>query len=78
MLSNPKVPPDMSRRLYEAAPGRDKRWLAFPNADHNDAELGAGERMVEEIAELIIRHEQGAVVKLGEVASVGWGHKERE
>jgi len=35
-------------------------------------------RSVEEIADLIIRQEGSAAVRLGDVATVTWGHKERE
>jgi uncharacterized protein len=42
------VPEEQSRRVYEAAPG-PKRYLVIEGADHNDAELAWGERMIEEV-----------------------------
>lgn len=42
------VPFEHSRRLFEASPAAAKRFVAFPGADHNDWELLAGDRLVEE------------------------------
>jgi fermentation-respiration switch protein FrsA (DUF1100 family) len=42
------VPPDHSRRLYEAATAR-KEILVLPEADHNDVELLAGDEMIDAI-----------------------------
>ncbi|MGD9547655.1 MAG: efflux RND transporter permease subunit [Candidatus Krumholzibacteriia bacterium] len=49
--------------------GRDSQFLIRTVNEFDD---------VEEIADLIIRQQEGAVVRLGEVATVSWGHKERE
>jgi fermentation-respiration switch protein FrsA (DUF1100 family) len=43
------VPPEQSRRLFEAAPG-PKRLLEIPGAGHNDYVLLAGEEMIAAIA----------------------------
>jgi uncharacterized protein len=42
------VPPEHSRRLYAAAP-EPKRFVLIPGADHNDAELLAGGRLMDEV-----------------------------
>ncbi|MBI2324128.1 MAG: alpha/beta hydrolase [Chloroflexi bacterium] len=42
------VPLSHSRRLYEAAP-EPKRFVAFDGAGHNDLELLAGRRLIDEI-----------------------------
>jgi fermentation-respiration switch protein FrsA (DUF1100 family) len=42
------VPPEHSRRLYEAARGA-KRFVLIPAADHNDFELLAGQQLMDEI-----------------------------
>ena len=39
------VPPEQSRRLYQAAP-EPKRLVLIPGADHNDPELLAGDRLI--------------------------------
>jgi fermentation-respiration switch protein FrsA (DUF1100 family) len=44
------VPEALSRRLFEAAGTRAKRYVSMPGADHNDPALTAGEVMFEEIA----------------------------
>lgn len=43
------VPLSESRALFDAAPGSVKRLLVVPRADHNDGELFAGDRLLEEI-----------------------------
>jgi fermentation-respiration switch protein FrsA (DUF1100 family) len=42
------VPAAHSRRLFEAAP-QPKRFVLLPGADHNDLELLAGPRLVDEV-----------------------------
>ncbi|HVS12816.1 MAG TPA: alpha/beta hydrolase [Thermoanaerobaculia bacterium] len=42
------VPMRSSRALYEAA-REPKRWVVIPGADHNDLELLAGPRMLDEV-----------------------------
>ena len=42
------VPAVLSRRLYEAAAG-SKRYVEIPGADHNDAELFTGGRLLAEV-----------------------------
>lgn len=46
------VPPTQSRELYELA-GEPKELVVIPGADHNDAELVAGETMTEAIVRFI-------------------------
>jgi fermentation-respiration switch protein FrsA (DUF1100 family) len=46
------VPPSSSRRLHEAAPG-PKHWVEFPGAGHNDWEIAAGDRMLDEVAAFV-------------------------
>jgi len=46
------VPPSSSRRLHDAAPG-PKRYLEFPGAGHNDWEIAAGDRMLDEVASFV-------------------------
>jgi fermentation-respiration switch protein FrsA (DUF1100 family) len=43
------VPLSESRALFDAAPVPVKRLLVVPRADHNDLELFAGQRLLEEI-----------------------------
>jgi uncharacterized protein len=43
------VPPEQSRRLYEAARGPNKRFALISGADHNDLELLAGARLIDEL-----------------------------
>jgi fermentation-respiration switch protein FrsA (DUF1100 family) len=42
------VPPEQSRRLYDAAPG-SKRFVLIEGADHNDFELLAGQQLIAEV-----------------------------
>jgi len=42
------VPPENSRRLYEAAP-KPKQWAVIAGADHNDDELLSGKQMLDAI-----------------------------
>jgi fermentation-respiration switch protein FrsA (DUF1100 family) len=42
------VPTELSRRLYDAAPGAGKRLVIVPGADHNDAALHDGRLVVAE------------------------------
>ncbi|ULE34163.1 alpha/beta hydrolase [Mycobacterium sp. IDR2000157661] len=49
------VPASMSRRLFEAA-NEPKRWLLVPGAGHNDLELLAGPRMLDEIGRFLSEH----------------------
>jgi fermentation-respiration switch protein FrsA (DUF1100 family) len=46
------VPIDNSRRLYEAAETA-KTLLVLPDADHNDDELLAGDKMIQAIARFL-------------------------
>src|SRR5262249_9324788 len=46
------VPPEQSRRLYESVSG-DKRLVLIAGADHNDFDLLAGRRMMDEIARFL-------------------------
>jgi fermentation-respiration switch protein FrsA (DUF1100 family) len=46
------VPPDYSRRLYDAATA-PKELLLIPGADHNDDELLDGDTMIEGIARFL-------------------------
>jgi len=47
------IPVSQSRRLYEAAPAAARRWLLLPGADHNDFEMLAGDRLIEEVRGLL-------------------------
>ncbi|MGH3561321.1 MAG: alpha/beta hydrolase, partial [Mycobacterium sp.] len=40
------VPPELSRRLYDAA-GEPKRFLLVPDSDHNSLELLVGPKMID-------------------------------
>jgi fermentation-respiration switch protein FrsA (DUF1100 family) len=42
------VPAAHSRRLFDAAP-QPKRFVLLPGADHNDLELLAGPRLLDEV-----------------------------
>jgi fermentation-respiration switch protein FrsA (DUF1100 family) len=50
------VPADLSRDVYDAVPGSDKRWLLVAGANHNDAELVHGAELVTETAAFVSRH----------------------
>jgi uncharacterized protein len=54
------IPPEHSRRVYEAAVG-PKRWVLIPDADHNHTELLAGERFIREIVAFLAEHAGTAV-----------------
>jgi fermentation-respiration switch protein FrsA (DUF1100 family) len=43
------VPPSQSRELFDAAPIAAKRFVLVDAADHNDYELLAGRRLIEEV-----------------------------
>ncbi|HVR33571.1 MAG TPA: alpha/beta hydrolase [Acidimicrobiia bacterium] len=47
------VPIDQSRRVLEAAAGF-ARLLELPDADHNDAELASGDRMIAEVTGFLV------------------------
>ena len=49
------VPARQSRRLYEAAAG-PKELVMLPDADHNDLELMAGERMIDAVVRFVSAH----------------------
>lgn len=49
------VPVEQSRAVYEAA-REPKRLVVIPGADHNDHDLLAGERLVEEIVAFLEEH----------------------
>lgn len=53
------VPPQLSRRLYDAA-GEPKRWFSIPDAGHNDRALLDGERMIDEIVNFLGEHVEGS------------------
>ena len=46
------VPPDQSRRLFDAAPG-PKRLALIPGADHNDVALLAGRQLLTVVGEFL-------------------------
>lgn len=46
------VPPDQSRRLYDAAP-EPKRFVVIQGADHNDFELLAGDLLIAEVTRFL-------------------------
>ena len=46
------VPPDQSRRLFDAAPG-PKRLALIPGADHNDVALLAGQQLLTVVGEFL-------------------------
>jgi fermentation-respiration switch protein FrsA (DUF1100 family) len=46
------VPPDQSRRLYEAAP-EPKRFVLIAGADHNDAELLDGQQLITAVTQFL-------------------------
>ncbi len=46
------VPPDQSRRLYEAAP-EPKRFVLIPDGDHNDASPAHRQRSIDEVARFV-------------------------
>jgi len=50
------VPVSQSRELFEAAPDGRKRFLALPGVGHNDYELIAGKRMIDETVEFLIAY----------------------
>ncbi|MEW6486548.1 MAG: alpha/beta hydrolase, partial [Thermodesulfobacteriota bacterium] len=47
------VPLSESRVLFDAAPVSVKRLLVVPRADHNDGELFAGKRLLEEVGRFL-------------------------
>jgi pimeloyl-ACP methyl ester carboxylesterase len=47
------VPAVQSRRLHAAMPRPDARLVVIPAADHNDLELLAGRRLMDEIASFL-------------------------
>jgi uncharacterized protein len=49
------VPFDQSRRVYDSATGVPKKFLAIPNADHNDDDLLDGDSMLDEVARFLGR-----------------------
>jgi fermentation-respiration switch protein FrsA (DUF1100 family) len=44
------VPPDLSRRAYDAAASEPKRWVEVAATHHNDEALLAGEEMLAEVS----------------------------
>lgn len=48
------IPPAQSRRVAEAAPGSAK-YVEVPGADHNDAALLAGDRLIEAVVTFLAR-----------------------
>lgn len=59
------VPPSHSRRVFEAAAG-PKRYVSIPGADHNDEELLAGERLMQELLRFLNE-------AAGSPVSTAWG-----
>lgn len=49
------VPPDLSRRVHEAA-GEPRRLLEIPGAGHNDAALLSGERLMRAVVSFLRDH----------------------
>jgi len=47
------VPPEQSRRLFEAAGAARKEWLAFPGVGHNDVAFADGSRMIDAVVEFV-------------------------
>jgi hypothetical protein len=48
------VPPEHSRRLYEAAPHQlQKQWVLIPGADHNDRAMLDGERFIDAVSRFL-------------------------
>jgi fermentation-respiration switch protein FrsA (DUF1100 family) len=47
------VPIEQSRELYEAAPRGRKRFVPLPGAGHNDYELLAGRRLIDETVQFL-------------------------
>jgi fermentation-respiration switch protein FrsA (DUF1100 family) len=47
------VPFNQSRELYEAAPAGRKRFVSLPGAGHNDYEMLAGRRLIDETIEFL-------------------------
>ncbi|HET9877253.1 MAG TPA: alpha/beta hydrolase [Mycobacterium sp.] len=50
------VPPELSRRLYDAA-AEPKRFVLVSNADHNSLELLSGRQMIETTAHFLKEHD---------------------
>src|SRR5207244_12794435 len=46
------VPPEQSRRMFEAASG-PKRFVLIPGADHNDFALLAGQQLMTEVSQFL-------------------------
>jgi len=46
------VPPEQSRRMFEAASG-PKRFVLIPGADHNDFALLAGQQLTTEVSQFL-------------------------
>ncbi len=49
------VPPDLSRRLYDAA-GQPKQFVLVPGADHNSLQLLNGRQMIDAMAAFLREH----------------------
>ena len=47
------VPHAQSLELFEKATPREKKFVSMPGADHNDADLTAGEAMIDEVVEFL-------------------------
>jgi uncharacterized protein len=50
------IPPDQSKRLYAAIQRPDARLMVIPRADHNDFELLAGQRLIDEVTGFLNSH----------------------
>ncbi|MDF1554123.1 MAG: alpha/beta hydrolase [Deferrisomatales bacterium] len=49
------VPTAQSRELYAAATVADRRWVSYPEADHNSRRFLDDPEMVEEVAKFVLR-----------------------
>lgn len=47
------VPHDQSRRLFETAASRVKRFVSVPGADHNDPRVTAGDAMLDSVVDFL-------------------------
>jgi len=47
------VPPEQSRRLYDASSSRQKRFLLIDGADHNDMTLLAGSELIDAMRRIV-------------------------
>ena len=50
------MPPQLSRRAYDAAASEPKRWVEVAASHHNDEALLAGEEMLAEVTAFLEEH----------------------